>query len=216
MRRFHKYAGSTTAKRVMCVGDSMTKGGHDDNTYGAQGGYRQRLWNLLTERRQVQFIGTQGGNDGIGPEKHMGFPGAGIGNFTGHNWAADFASVGTPHILLLLLGVNGFQSSLYMSDVVTPIMAAAPACKVVCAPLVFYIDTPNDVSRTNFNTAIQAAVQGDTAYGTTLFWASGMATACTRDTADYSSSQNFHPSDIGYNKMADVWYTFVDQNRLLA
>ncbi len=214
MRRFHKYAGSTTAKRVVCIGDSITAGSD------GLGGYRTPLFAALTERRQVEFIGSQ--TTGAGPGKHKGYPNITIALFAPGasaacivDWPTEFASFGTPHFCLVYLGTNAGRADLMVPDVVDPLLATG--VRVVVAPLfsssIYQSQAVQDATDA-FNVALSSAITGHTGYGTTLFYCSAMSSCITA--AGDIASDNLHPTTQGYAKMASIWYTFIDQNRLLA
>jgi hypothetical protein len=216
--------------KVLPLGDSITWG----INYG--GGYRIKLFtHTVTDSKNITFVGYDtanppdstalsklGSSSSKWVAKHEGHSGWTIQqdddlvtgkstatndgvNYTGKKVVADF----NPNIVLVHLGTNDMYGSnpggapTRLGTLIDDVVAAAPDALVVVASIIPF---PSGASATaTFNKAVPGVVQQRADAGKHVIYVD-MFSALT--TADLGSDQ-VHPNEGGYEKMAVVWYTAI-------
>ncbi len=216
--------------KVLPLGDSITWG----INYG--GGYRIKLFtHTVTDSKNITFVGYDTANppdstalSKLGSSsskwvgKHEGHSGWTIQqdddlvtgkstatndgvNYTGKKVVADF----NPNIVLVHLGTNDMYglnpggAPTRLGTLIDDVVAAAPDALVVVASIIPF---PSGASATaTFNKAVPGVVQQRADAGKHVIYVD-MFSALTN--ADLGSDQ-VHPNEGGYEKMAVVWYTAI-------
>ncbi len=214
----------TETARIMPLGDSITKGsssGVDDETL--QISYRKALYDsLVASDYSVDFVGslTNGENVPDFDPNHEGHAGwtdtqiaQNIYNNGGENWLDDLGT-NWPHIILLHIGTNSLDTS--PADVETILNeideyenANSRPITVILARIIDMV--PTSPTLNTFNNNVQAMAEARTNDDIVIV---NMQTGAgliyqTQPTGDFID--NLHPVASGYNKMAVVWKTALDQ-----
>ena len=206
--------------RIMPWGASIT-----DGYLGTMAGYRGPLFKLL-EQAQVafQFVGSTTDNPGTVPlpreqqahEGHSGFViQAGTSGRAGiwdarQQWLGLMGS--EPDLLLILIGTNdvalGYQLdtvSIRLDALVSSVLDArtglAPRARVIIAQLPPINDAKLDAACVKYNQAIVSVVQAHRKKGEAITTVDMHAVVAKSELAD-----TLHPNDVGYAKMAKVWF----------
>ncbi len=218
--------------KIWTVGDSITE--------GTNNGYRNRIWQTLTEAGNVvDFIGTKGHpwpHTEICPDAdHDGYPNYTIGNIAGIiDDIYTQISNENPDILLIMLGTNdlawwvGSEESVNnkdeeMMDLINHILydldssmsIIAATIPPMPAKAIDDTDVDREIYGQRYSQALAASIQDHPLYGSRLFLVdmhSEMALS------DLGGGDDVHPSVGGYDRMGDIWmygiaeYLAVDTN----
>ncbi|MGH7330066.1 MAG: GDSL-type esterase/lipase family protein, partial [Polyangiaceae bacterium] len=200
---------SNGAIRIMPLGDSIT--------LGVNGGYRDGLWDRLTNAgRTIDYVGSQSDEYTLVPDHdHEGHPGFTIGNIASSvdGWIATYQ----PTHVLLMIGTNDVawwcaQSASDVADangaLIDQILNDEPGVWVIVGsipPLTSQIIAPNNVDRAqlaaDYDVQLQARVQARIDAGKRVKWADVHAVLSTSDLYD-----GVHPTQAASDKVAQVWY----------
>jgi len=199
--------------KIMPLGDSITFGYNaQDETQGQEGGYRFPLSQLLISAGlKFNFVGSQtSGPANWGYNSHEGHPAAcivDIANGIGQGWL----SLAQPDMVLLMIGTNDInQTHSYCGDVST-----APARLQALINSIFNL-LPNvqlmvgsippflghEVAVANYNASIKSTVNQFASQGKSVTFVD-VNSALTEN--DLAIGDPIHPSDEGYQKIADKW-----------
>ncbi len=215
--------------KVLPLGDSITWG----INYG--GGYRIKLFtHTATDQKNIVFVGYDTANNAdstalgkLGSSKdkwvnkHEGHSGWTIQqdddlvtgkstatndgvNYSGKKVVADFG----PHIVLVHLGTNDmYQTPSGAPDrlgtLIDHIVKDAPNALVVVSNIIPFPSGASAV--TTFNNAVPAVVKQRTDAGKHVVFADQFKALSTSDLG----SDQVHPNEGGYEKMAVVWYNII-------
>jgi lysophospholipase L1-like esterase len=210
--------------RIMCLGDSITRGYRDANgdftNDGPYEGYRLPLWNsLAASGRSVDYVGSQQDGSaaaiaaGFDPQ-HEGYNGYTIGNISG--LVSGRLATYTPDYVLLMVGTNNVRSDSanmpdiqnQMNNLLNQILndAHAPQMLLV-STLTPVVVPPRSESWNNrilaFNDFLASSVAAAVAGGKHVALVDAYH-AFDRTLTDFPDG--LHPSDGGYLKLANVWY----------
>lgn len=207
---------ATGSCKIMPFGDSITQG------YNVAGGYRAPLLHLaLAAEREITFVGSANDYsvptvDGVTfPRNHEGHGGYTIeGNMGISQFVGTSIPNYKPHIITLMIGTNDINGNNNVSDapnrlgkLLDAIFMRDANILVVLAQIVpTRSDGTNNVVKT-YNAALPNLVSTRVAKGQHIVLVDIYA-AFTKD-ANYKQSllaDNLHPSQAGYNLMADVWF----------
>ena len=194
---------------IMPLGDSIT--------LGVNGGYRNRLWDLLTgQGRIVDYVGSQYDQYAKAPDKdHEGHPGWTIGDIAGaiDAWLATYA----PGYVLLMIGTNDVawwcaKTAAEVADdhaaLVDKILGDLPEVWLVVAsipPESSSIIDPNGVDRAqlaaDLNVEIRARVETRVGAGARVRFADVAAVLTVGDLYD-----GIHPTEDAHANIGQVWF----------
>jgi len=197
-----------TAVKIMPLGDSITRGYYGSTN---SNGYRKPLYlNLTNNGYNVDFVGSRGDGD-FADRNHEGRDGWHAAGGTGggllpnvYNWLV----ANPPDIVLLHIGTNDImwedEDANEVSDILDVIddyeVANNKDITVVLALIInrqFY-----SLKTTQFNNSLNYMALNRIANGDDIIIVDmESALNYSTDMADY-----VHPNDLGYAKMADVWY----------
>ena len=206
--------------RIMPLGDSITHGENNsitDNNYIV--GYRQKLYlDLIDGGYDVDFVGGYNYPDGSGKLAQSAFDThhEGHGGYCADNCPSygdiydnvyDYLSANPADVVLLHIGTNdidaGVQNPSAVGRILDEICRYSPDITVLLARIVNRTDdVVKKTQTTAFNSAVANMVQARSEYGSTLFLVD-MEHALTYP--DDLDSSGVHPTQTGYEKMANVW-----------
>jgi lysophospholipase L1-like esterase len=220
-RRFCPEGGAPC--RVMPFGDSIT------DAYNAPGGYRVGLFRAARrDGRRIHFVGSERNGparvDGAAfPRAHEGHSGYTIDAAPDFNRRGITALAGEaidehrPHVVLLMIATNDVSLDLDLADaparlgrLMDRILDRDPNLLLVVAQITPTRDEALNLRATTFNAAIPALVAGRVAAGRHVLLAD-MYSAFTKS-PDYQErllEDALHPSQAGYDRMAEAWYAVV-------
>ncbi|RYD22127.1 MAG: tandem-95 repeat protein, partial [Verrucomicrobiaceae bacterium] len=198
----------TPPVRIMPLGDSLTSGA---SNVVIPGGYRNRLYTLLTNAGyNVDYVGTKtDANNPTLPDKdHQGNGGSRIEELEA-NLSGWVNSVEDPDIILLLAGTNDFSQSYNIGSAqtrLTNLIAKAatlrPFAKIIVSSLPLRTDNATfESQQVAFNASIPGIVSNQVSLGRSVSYVDMHAAWTASDLDD-----GVHPTQAGYNKMADVWF----------
>ncbi len=186
--------------RLMPLGDSITAGYR--STTGD--GYRGPLWKELTEQgNAVDFVGSQRGGAMLDPD-HEGYYGAKIDEVA--KVIPRELGLYQPNVILLHLGSNDLNGNYEVATapdrlaaLIDQITTAAPKADVLVAQIICDSNADVQARIAAYNAQIPAIVQARAKAGKHVYLVS-MSAITPADLND-----GLHPSDTGYQKMADAW-----------
>jgi len=204
---------TTTPIRIMPLGDSITYGMHTYDEFLSKGslvgGYRQFLWRMLkSSNKTVDFVGSEKAGGSISPaidpdnEGHPGWRMGDVANIT-YGKMAEFQ----PDIVLLHIGTNDLSET--SPDGVLNILNEIDSYEngsgkkiMVLVALIIprqVSDGRIDTFNKNLNKALQKRIlSGDRIKIVDMYRGAQLTSS------DYSN--DMHPNDTGYYKMAQVWF----------
>jgi lysophospholipase L1-like esterase len=211
--------------KILPLGDSITHGyaSTDD------GGYRTPLFAAIVAARQnVTFTGSlRNGPEQVSgasfPRSHEGHDGWGISTVTPYSNgnagiatvipspAFDSANGGVPDIILLHIGTNDTGSSTApemaerLDGLIAKLTAAAPDALLVVAQIV----NPGSWSAAltdDFNALLPEIVDAHAAAGEHVVL---VDMNVGFDPSTMMASDDIHPNDAGYARMAERWYSVI-------
>ena len=197
-----------TPLRVMPLGDSITQG------YGAPGGYRAPLYQLLTNAGfDVDFVGNQtdNGSASLPDSNHEGHPGYSISQIDS-NWPTWIRTIADPDVILLLIGTNDYGWNQPAGEInrldqlISDIVASRPMARVMVANLLLRTDnaTVDQAIQTDFNPYVPGIVAQHQALGHRVSFTDLRSAVGASDLYD-----GVHPNQSGYSKMAANWFTAI-------
>ena len=192
--------------RLMPIGDSITAGYRSSTGNG----YRGPLYpELINQGDALDFVGSQRSGVMFDPDNE-GYYGDRIDQIAG--LINGELALYQPNVVLLHIGTNdlgqGYQVSTAparLASLIDQIIAADPNVTVLVAQLICN-STPSVQSLINsYNSQIPGIVQARVNAGKHVYTVS-MSSLTTADLND-----GLHPSDGGYQKMADAWDAGIQQ-----
>jgi len=195
--------------RVMPVGDSITAG-YQNIATNNNNGYRGPLYSeLISQGDALDFVGSQRHGVMFDPDNE-GYYGKRIDEVAALT-SGEFALY-QPNVVLLHLGTNdlgqGYQVSTAparLAAFIDQIIAADPNVTVLVAQLICNKDPNIQTLTASYNAQIPSIVQARANAGKHV----SMVSMSALTTADLSD--NIHPNDGGYQKMADAWDAGIKQ-----
>ncbi|KAL8709701.1 MAG: hypothetical protein Q9220_005641 [cf. Caloplaca sp. 1 TL-2023] len=190
--------------RIMPLGDSITVGypGNPSN------GYRKRLSSLLSGNgNTVNFVGSHPDGD-FTNNRNEGQSGAKISTISTN---ADKTLPQRPNIVLLLAGTNDLgvttNAPQQLDDLIGKIRQQCPDAAILVSTLIHRGDPSYNSQAVTFNNQLQGLVQTRRNSGQHVF----LVDQYTAITTDLLVNDGIHPNPTGYDKMADVWNTALQQ-----
>lgn len=191
------------AIRIMPLGDSITAG----NGSRDHGGYRTYLQDMLrSQGMAVTFVGSQHyGPASSGADE--GHPGARITDLSPHieQWLTTYQ----PDIILLHIGTNDIEHHVplgvvtnHLSHLLDTMTATLPTTLIIVAQITPLCHFMPQVQA--YNAAIPALVAAKAAQGARIRWVNMYNAVPLHDLGDC-----VHPTDVGYQRMAQVWDTAI-------
>jgi lysophospholipase L1-like esterase len=218
-------SAATPAIKVMPLGDSITDG------FVVPGGYRTKLWTrtVATDADNIDYVGSlSGGPASLGDPNHEGHTGWCLDVTTLACGAkgkpltsiidARLATY-TPDVILLHGGTNdlndgytGAQTATHLDTLMGKIFTDLPHVKLIVAKIIpAAFGATKQANWTAYENAIPGVVAKYQALGDDVTLVD-FSTLLVPNTADYYQScatcgrDSLHPSQQGYDKMADAWY----------
>lgn len=200
-------SAQTPPIRIMPLGDSITDGSSFDSPDGG-GGYRLPLYNLLTSAGyNVDYIGSLTINSGLLTEKeHEGHSGWRIDQLD-TNMASWLSTMADPDVVLMHIGTNDFGQNFNrataidrLDALIVKIATLRPYAHIVVTNLMERGEPQNTQIQNEFNLYVQDRVNAHFLLGRRVTFLDMRAAVPLADMPD-----NLHPSQTGYNKMADAW-----------
>jgi hypothetical protein len=204
--------------RIMPLGDSITTGSASGVTEGYWVSYRQKLYlDLVNGGYNIDFVGSLSSGMLAQPAFDIHHEGHG-------GWCADGCSPPSPpyyyddirdhvytfltnnpaDVVLLHIGTNDISgnhaNAAEVGGILDEIYRYSPSITVVLARIISRLDG-KAFQTTQFNDAVEALAQSRPEYGDTLILVD--MEGALNNPADMADA--LHPSQAGYNKMADVW-----------
>ena len=192
--------------RVMPLGDSITWGVGSSTTSS----YRLPLWNLVAgqSRYAVRFVGSQASGSLPDPanEGHSGYTIQQI-----RDGVDSWTAAARPDVVLLHIGINDYDRGLdtadapaRFADLVDRIFADRPGATVLAMGLI--PTTPGlESAVAPYNAAAKALQATEQQAGNRYRYVEPPALTAAEMT------DNLHPDDAGYQRMADAFYPALDQ-----
>ncbi len=203
-------AQTDVSLRLMPLGDSITAGYEAITPPPDENGYRGPLFTALSGQvGMVDFVGSQ--NDGTmadpDNEGHYGYYINQIANLIKGELKAY-----RPNIVTLHIGTNDLNAThevstapLRLAALIDEIMAAEPDATLLVAQLIPSSKASTEANIESYNAQIPAIVQARASKGEHVAVVS-MSSVTTADLTD-----DIHPNDTGYQKMAVAWDGAVQQ-----
>jgi Ca2+-binding RTX toxin-like protein len=195
---------------IMPVGDSITYGVIDfANQEG--GGYRTKLWQRFqTEGRLVDFVGSQSsGPSTLGDRDHNGFPGRTIDFIDSQD--ETLLAEATPNVVLLMIGTNDSATdpvatmTAELRALLQSLTANSPETRVFVASIPPTQSDARNQIVDQYNAAIPGIVAELAAAGRKVSYVD-MTSLTKADISTPPADNGLHPTDAGYQKIADLWY----------
>ncbi len=196
--------------KILPLGDSLTLGfGSGEDGTGSEPGYRLRLWQRLADAGiSVDFVGSQSNGPSQLPDKdHEGYNGyavAQVGDMAGPALDA-FA----PDIILLLAGTNDqiefvpptqppAGAAADFEQLLQDIHARQPGVHIIAGQVIPL--THNATGVEEYNALLPAIVDRQRTMGVNVRLVNHFAIG-----EGMLSTDGIHPTQAGYDAMADIW-----------
>lgn len=204
-------AGPAGPVRILPLGDSLTLGfGSATEGAGTEGGYRVRLAELLAAAGvDFDFVGSQShGPASLADKDHEGYNGysvAQVGEMAGPALAAY-----DPAIVLLLAGTNDqitfvppsqppAGAAEDMEALLEQLHSASPAIRIIVAKVIPLSFNAEGVEE--FNALLDPLVERQRERGVHVELVDMYAIG-----TELLSADGIHPTQEGYDRMAEIWY----------
>jgi len=200
--------------RIMPLGDSITYDNRirdlsNPRPLGDRSAYRNYLWyKLKAGEYRADFVGSSTAGQDIIPSfdpHNEGHPG--YSSYKIAEGVYDWVRVKAPHIILLHIGSNDNQDSINgIRDILDEIdiyeSNYGRNVKVILAQIIDRTYHPEWV--TSLNNNIRNLVNSRQSNGDNIVMVNMQTGAGINYSTDMEDS--IHPNDVGYSKMANVWY----------
>jgi lysophospholipase L1-like esterase len=216
-----RYESKVRPLRIMPLGASIT-----DGYLGTMAGYRGPLKKLLDDAKVTfQFVGSWTDNPGTVPlpreqQHHEGHSGyvieAGTSGRSGiYNFRNEWLGPSGSHadVFLIIIGTNDVDLDYKLDTaadrldaLVTSILELQPKAKVILAQLPPINDAAEDVRCVIYNKAVASTVAAHQAKGEAVSTVDLHSAITTAELAD-----KLHPSDVGYGKVAKVFFDAIQK-----
>jgi lysophospholipase L1-like esterase len=201
---------NATPLKIMPVGDSITKGHLQSDT----GGYRDDLWNLLTNKGyNFDFVGNQSRGDGKFDKDHAGIGGERIDQVSDriHGLLNNYH----PDVVLLMIGTNDILQNNKLEDapnrlsqLIDQITTESPNTQLFIGSIPPDKNAERQKLVDKYNSAIPGIVKSKKAAGKNVTFVDISSPMNIDDLED-----DVHPTPTGNNKIARSWYEAIrDKN----
>ena len=197
--------GALDCKRIMPLGDSITAG------YPNEGGYRIKLWNTaLANNWKIDFVGSQSnGPYSLGDHNHEGHSGDRIDEIAA--LLDDVLATYNPQMVLLHIGTNDvvqdydlINAPNRLKSLLDQIFHSIPTVQLLVAQITPSTSDTFNARIQTYNAAIPDIVSFEQAQGYSIKLVDMNSALTDSDLVD-----SVHPTQYGYDKMADVWATAI-------
>ena len=212
------YASGSDIVRIMPLGDSITRG---DTKYlnGAWNpdpvGYRQKLYvDLMDSGYSLDFVGSLSDGGSANPAfdtNHEGWGGVTASWINSNLYS--FLSAGHPDIVLYHIGTNSLysdnvgQAAFDADQSLRLLYAFDPDITVVLAKIIRTTNDAQNVRTHSYNLLIEQYAQSWSAKGYSILVVDMENVLIpTLRTGGGDFVDTVHPTELGYRKMATVWY----------
>ena len=219
------FCPATGACAVMPLGDSITYGQNSSD----DGGYRSKLFHLAhTDGKALTFVGTQMDGpamvDGVTfPRNHEGYPGYTIDDAKDpqgddHAGITPFVltslKAAKPNIVFLMIGTNDMRFGIDLAHapdrlgiLMDKILGYDSKLLLVVAQILPTTDDGWNANTVAYNAAIPGLVTARANAGKHVMLIDMYSVfASHSDYRDVLLSDQVHPSDMGYQLIANAWY----------
>ncbi|KAL8838559.1 MAG: hypothetical protein Q9176_004956 [Flavoplaca citrina] len=197
--------------RILPLGDSITAGfpGNPDLPGTPFNSYRKKLSELLNaDGHTINFVGSQRDGD-FANNRHEGESGAKISKISDN---ADRSLSERPNVVLLHAGTNDIgvtpDAPQQLSNLIDKVLSVCPDAVVMVAAIIHREDPGADQMTAEYNVEVRDNVQSrrDKA-GQHVYPVDQYAAIVPGD----DIIDGIHPSPAGYDKMAEVWRSAIQQ-----
>ena len=198
--------GQGAGLRLMPIGDSITAGYRSSTGNGYRGPLSDEL---ISQGDALDFVGSQRSGVMFDPDNE-GYYGYRIDQVA--SLITGELALYQPNVVLLHIGTNDLgqnyqvsTASTRLASLIDQIVAADPNVTVLVAQLICNSDATVESRITAYNNQIPAIVQARANAGKHVYLVN-MGALTTDDL-----NGGLHPSDGGYQKMADAWDNIIKQ-----
>ena len=207
-------ASAQTPVKTMPLGDSITQGVNDTLPPGGYPGYRAPLWNqLVLDGFDVDFVGSLVDGPASIDRNHEGHGGFRIDQILAS--INSYLTAAGPDVILLHIGTNDLlqgasvdQTTQRLAQLMDRIHELRPTAHLIVTSIIS-VRTPNtfniDPQLFSEYAANVAGLVGDRAAQGWRISHLDMANLVGLTQSEWDSI-GIHPNDVGYGKMAAVWY----------
>ena len=203
------FSAGFAQNRMMPLGNSITEG--TGSTHG--GGYRLRLYEHLIADENVgpfDFVGRFRNGFGLEDKEHEGHPGFLVNQLNVENYLRDNPA----EIILLEIGANDIasghtaeQTANDIANLVDRIHAAEPEASILLGQLLPQIEISKDIEVDRVNLLLPEIVNSRLSSDYRIYLVEH--NRFFKENSDWQNAymaDDLHPSDRGYEIMADGWY----------
>ncbi len=198
--------GGKPALRLLPLGDSITWGTDSSTGNGYRGPLRSAL---IKDGFVADFVGERA-NGTMYDNYNDGFPGYTIG--TVDSFVGSPVGKFLPNVITLMLGTNDMvftddppNAPARLSNLIDDIYKSDPGVTVMVANIVASLDPAIEARIQPFNQALPGVVMAQAGQGRHVLLADMSAV----NTGDINTSDKIHPTDGGYQKIADAFHSAI-------
>ncbi|NES94431.1 MAG: GDSL family lipase, partial [Desertifilum sp. SIO1I2] len=202
------------AVKIMPLGDSNTRG-HNQ----APAGYRNRLWNLLSlSGFEVDFVGSQvtGTTPTLSDLEHEGRGGWRIDQISDN--VTNWLNQQQPDIVLLMIGTNDILQQYQvntapnrLNTLIDQILDWSSNVQILVGSIIPITRNASEYQQVlDFNSTIPGIVNSKNSQVQFIDIFSAVSDQ------DLTATDNIHPTEFGYNKIAQAWYDALISSPTLA
>ena len=212
---FLPFGEALAQTKIMPLGNSITEGA--GSSHG--GGYRLRLYELLTADPNIggafDFVGQFSSGFGLDDKNHEGHPGFSVNQLDVETYLRNRPA----DIVMLEIGANDIaggrtaeQTATDIANLVDRIHAEAPEASILLGSLLPQIDISKDIEVDRTNLLLPQVVSDRLSSDFKIFLVDHNKRF--KDNAGWQDAymaDGLHPSDRGYEIMAEEWYATIQR-----